>query len=123
MQGGCHCGSIRFETQGEPKWVGACYCVDCRKISGAPYMVFADFADKDVSIQGVPKAYRSSENVIRSFCENCGSPLSYRYINEPDHLFISVGLFDDAASLAPQHHIFVEQKLPWVKLDKDVSES
>lgn len=115
MQGGCHCGAIRFTTSAEPYWVGACYCVDCRKISGAPYLVFAGFKEGEVTIlQGVPKKYSSSEKVIRSFCENCSSPFAYTYKETPDKHFIPIGIFDDPVKFKLQEHIFVGQKLPWV---------
>ena len=46
MKGGCHCGAIRFEVKGKPSWVGACHCVDCRKIRGSPFLVFAEYSLK-----------------------------------------------------------------------------
>ncbi|MDB4992051.1 MAG: putative glutathione-dependent formaldehyde-activating enzyme [Parcubacteria group bacterium] len=119
MEGGCHCGAVRFTATGAPDWVGACYCIDCRKISGSPYTVFAQFKKSDVQIKGTPKEYQSSEKVIRSFCENCSSPFAYSYIDSRDQLFIPVGVFDDASSFAPKNHIFVSQKLPWVIVDTD----
>jgi len=120
MEGGCHCGAVRFKAKGEPYWIGACYCVDCRKISGSPYTVFAGFEDGEVEIlKGTPKDYSSSEKVTRSFCENCGSPFSYRYKESSNKHFIPVGVFDDASSFAPKHHIWVSQKLPWIAISDD----
>ncbi len=120
MKGGCHCGAIRFEAQDNPEWVGACYCIDCRKISGAPYTVFADFKQENVRLfQGEAKEYFSSENVTRTFCAMCSSPLSFVYKNKPEHVFIPIGVFDDASSFAPKKHIWVSQKLPWVVVDTD----
>lgn len=121
MEGGCHCGTIRFRTHTEPYWVGACYCIDCRKISGAPYLVFAGFNEGEVEIlQGVPKHYASSEKVVRSFCEHCSSPFAYIYKESPHKPFIPVGLFDDPSSFELQEHIFVGQKLPWVHITDDL---
>ena len=34
--GHCHCGTIRYEVQGEPKWSALCHCGDCRRYAGAP---------------------------------------------------------------------------------------
>ncbi len=120
MEGGCHCQAIRFEVEGIPSWTGACYCIDCRKISGAPYVVWAGYALHQLKIlQGVPKQYASSENVIRSFCEHCGSTFSYAYKDAPESIFISVGSFDNPDTLEPKEHIFVDQKLPWVRITDD----
>ncbi len=114
MKGGCHCGAIKFKTAGDPFWVGACYCIDCRKISGSPYTVFVGYDKKDVDISGTPKEYSSSEKVTRSFCEICSSPLAYVYKTSPDRIFIPAGVFDDPSSFKIEKHILVSQKLPWV---------
>ena len=120
MKGGCHCKAIRFTVIKDPLWVGACYCVDCRKISGSPYVVFAEYKKEDVAIQGKPKMYASSEKVARSFCEICSSPFAYVHKDSPDKLFIPVGVFDDSAHFKVQEHIWVSQKLPWVVIDDDL---
>lgn len=121
MVGGCHCGAIRFKATVDPYWVGACYCVDCRKISGSPYTVFAGYKSGDIVLmQGTPKSYASSEDVRRSFCEKCGSPFSYIYKSKPDELFIPVGVFNDPTSFRLQKHIWVSQKLPWVAIHDDL---
>ena len=121
MEGGCHCGAIRFKTNTEPYWGGACYCSDCRKISGAPYLVFAAFNEGEVEVlQGTPKKYSSSEKVIRSFCETCASPFAYTYKESQDKLFIPIGVFDNPSGFTLKEHIFVGQKLPWVRITDDL---
>jgi hypothetical protein len=62
MEGECHCGAVKFKAKGEPKWIGACYCIDCRKISGTPYTVFVGYDKDEVELlQGNPKEYQSSK--------------------------------------------------------------
>jgi len=119
--GGCHCGAIRFKATQEPEWVGACYCVDCRKISGSPYVVFAGYGAGGIEIlQGSPKSYASSKKVIRSFCEICSSPFAYVYNNAPDKLFIPIGVFDEPEEFKLQEHIWTSQKLPWIIIHDDL---
>lgn len=120
MEGGCHCKSIRFKVRADPFWVGACYCIDCRKISGAPYTVWTAYKTEDVEVRGLPKQYSSSDNVYRSFCENCGSPFSYQYKDTQEKIFISVGVFDDASVFKLKKHIWVSQKLPWIHINDDL---
>jgi hypothetical protein len=36
--GGCLCGALRYEAEGEPTVMGHCYCADCRKVSGAGFI-------------------------------------------------------------------------------------
>lgn len=120
MEGSCHCGAIRFKVSGAPFWVGACYCVDCRKISGSPYTVFAGYEASAIEmLKGAPRGYSSSEKVVRSFCATCGSPFAYTYKTSPDKLFIPVGVFDNADNFKVQKHIWVSQKLPWVFIHDD----
>lgn len=119
MEGSCHCGAIRFKVKGDPTWLGACYCVDCRKISGSPYMAFAAYKKDQIKIIGNPKKYQSSKNVTRSFCEMCGSPITYADTEIPGIISISIGIFNDPNSLEPQEHIWVSQKLPWIHINDD----
>ena len=121
MEGGCHCKRIRFKTASDPFWVGACYCIDCRKISGSPYTVFAGYEKNDIEMKGdIPKDYDSSEKVIRSFCGRCSSPFTYRYKDSPDKLFLPIGIFDHDETFIIQTHIWVSQKLPWIIIHDDM---
>ena len=125
MEGGCYCKAIRFKVAGEALWVGVCYCVDCRKISGSPYIVFAGYKKENVEIvQGTPHDYASSENVRRSFCTTCSSPFSYRYVNVEENgwLFIPVGVFDDPSDFKITKHIWVSQKLPWIQISDSATQ-
>ena len=31
LTGGCHCGAIRYEVEGEPQHSALCHCSDCRR--------------------------------------------------------------------------------------------
>lgn len=123
MEGGCHCRLIRFKIENEPFWVGACYCVDCRKTSGAPYLVWAGYKMQEVKmISGNPKKYSSSDKVTLSFCENCGSRFSYQYKNDKEKIFLPIGIFDDANNFKLKKHIWVSQKLSWIHITDDLSQ-
>jgi hypothetical protein len=36
--GGCLCGAVRYEAEGEPVFAGHCNCADCRKASGSGFI-------------------------------------------------------------------------------------
>ena len=36
ITGGCHCGAIRYQVEGEAIVHALCHCTDCRRHSGAP---------------------------------------------------------------------------------------
>jgi len=117
MNGSCHCGAIQFETSDEPNWLGACYCVDCRKVSGAPYLAFAGF-DEIRFTKGAPKRYQSSQKAQRTFCEVCGASISWMSQEHPGMHFLCVGLFDEPDKLVPAKHLFAEEKLSWLHIEE-----
>ncbi len=34
LEGGCYCGALRYEAEGEPRLKGECYCRPCQHFSG-----------------------------------------------------------------------------------------
>ena len=63
MQGGCHCGAVRYKIEGEAILSVLCNCLDCRQQSGAPVVAWGMFPDANVSIlNGDVAIYSSSEN-------------------------------------------------------------
>ena len=63
--GGCHCGAVRFEAQGEPKFVSNCHCKDCRRATGAAVSTWVGFDSELVSWRGERAIYESSPTVKR----------------------------------------------------------
>lgn len=126
MEGGCYCGAIRYKTTQEPTWVGACHCIDCRKISGTPYTVWAGYPHNAFSIlRGTPKEFLSSKKVSRSFCTNCHSPITFIYTTpnvdpEDDLIYIAVGTADEPNTFKLMQHIWVSQKLTWIDINDGV---
>ncbi|MGK9234096.1 GFA family protein [Inquilinus limosus] len=117
LTGGCGCGAVRYAVSGAPGWVAACHCRDCRRITGAPYSVYAGFDRGRVSWSGeAPRRFESSPGAVRFFCGRCGTPLAYEGVRWPDEVHLLVTTLDDPAALPPQGHVYVGQKLPWVHL-------
>ena len=76
--GHCHCGAIRYEVQGDPKWSSLCHCGDCRRHAGAPVVGWDAYPGSALKLlKGKPKIYASSENGRRHFCADCGTGLFY----------------------------------------------
>lgn len=38
IEGGCHCGSVRFSVAEQPVFSTVCHCRDYQKQSGAPFL-------------------------------------------------------------------------------------
>ena len=51
------------------------------------------------------------------FCQDCGSPMSFAGERWPGEIHLFAASFDEPAAIAPQMHVYVEEQLPWVRLD------
>ena len=112
--GGCLCRKIRYRVSGRPNWVAYCHCTDCRRSSAAPVSLFVGLNDAQYTIAtGVPADYPSSEGVVRSFCRDCGTPLTYRSRRFPGEVHVLIGSLDEPENFPPTAHVWVSEKLPW----------
>ena len=122
LHGRCFCGAVRITASGEPFQVSWCHCRDCRRQTGAPAVVWAGFASGQVQISGEPKRRRSSPHVIRSFCPECGTPMTYEDERLEGEFYVHAGLFDEADRLVPDRHAYVTSKLFWLHLEDGLTE-
>ena|SRR5215211_7633735 len=119
--GGCMCGAVRMQAVGEPTGVVYCHCRDCRASNGAPVSLFAGYRAGQVEwSRGEPRGYRSSTTVVRSFCPDCGTPLSYQDEKLPGEVYVPVGIFDDPVAFEPEAHSWVSQRVPWFDVRDDL---
>ena len=58
ITGGCHCGAIRYQVEGELIVHSLCHCSDCRRHAGAPVVGWTMYAEDAVKVtKGQPKVY------------------------------------------------------------------
>lgn len=123
IRGGCRCGAIRFEAGSAPIWQSYCHCRDCRRATGAPVTAFVGVSDRDLQFRGDRIAeYASSDDVVRSFCTRCGTPLYYRDRSLPGETYLYVGALDAPERFPPRHHAWVSERLAWLALDDDLEQ-
>lgn len=116
MNGGCMCGSVRYETSGEPFLVNHCHCRSCRKHNGAAVVTLAGFKSDQVTFKGDERQfYRSSPGVNRAFCGKCGTPLTWEGDGgDLGPIFeIHISTFDDPNALVPTAHAFYSERISW----------
>ena len=81
LDGACLCGKIRYEIEGEPRFMYQCHCGKCRAASGASFVtnIIVD-TDKFRITAGKESlaAFESSPQKFRYFCSACGSPVAPR---------------------------------------------
>lgn len=69
---------------------------------------------------GEPKYYRSSENVLRGFCNNCGTSLCWIGIwHDVEQMFVHAGTLDRIDLISPDRHAFFDARVPWFSIDDD----
>ena len=66
--------------------------------------------------RGTLTEYRSSPQVLRGFCAACGGALTYRHDARAEEIDITLASLDEPAALAPQMHVWVSDKLPWLDI-------
>ena len=115
-EGGCLCGAVRFKCEGEPLNVRICHCRTCQKAMGSPFYARALFDPRALTVEGETAYYPSSEAIHRVFCKTCGTRLFSRRANGTA-IGIALATFDDRNAFAPTEHIWVSEKMAWVRLD------
>jgi hypothetical protein len=117
LNGGCHCGKIRYRVEGEAMTHALCHCTDCRRSAGAPMVGWTMYPQNAVTIeQGQPKTYESSQDGRRLFCADCGTGLFY--VNEkilPGIIDIQSATYDDPSAVPARAHIQVAERIAWMK--------
>jgi hypothetical protein len=115
--GGCHCGAVRYEADGEALHHAICHCEDCRRAAGAPMVAWIAFRSDQVKITaGSVKVRASSEHGRRHFCGECGTGLFYT--NEavlPGVVDIQSATLDHAEDHPPGAHVQYAEHLGWTE--------
>jgi hypothetical protein len=115
-EGGCLCGAVRFKCEGEPVNVRICHCRSCQKAMGSPFFARALFDQSALTIEGETGRYASSELIGRVFSKSCGTRL-FAWRKVGTMAGVALAAFDDRNAFAPTAHMWVSEKMDWVKLD------
>lgn len=130
--GGCQCGAVRYRVAGPLKHASICNCRMCQKALGNFIAPFASFAGRLEWTRGAPTEFRSSQQVRRGFCNNCGTPLTYRWgdhqpsltigsLDDPDAILPTVELARDNRHPVFQHYdALVEEDLAGTDEERDI---
>jgi hypothetical protein len=115
--GGCLCGALRYEAEGEPLYTGHCYCADCRKASGSGFIPFMGFSASAVRFSGEPRSFTckaaNGGDAVRNFCGECGGLVFGGIVGRDTQHTIYAGSLDDPSAFHPQIAIFARGRPAW----------
>ena len=116
--GGCLCGQLRYEVQGEPLFSGHCHCRTCQRAGGGPMGTGVGFSDGGFRLTaGEPKLFTyqgdSGKNVTRRFCGNCGATVYSRLEIAAGLTIVAATTFDDQSWIQPERHVYMASAQPW----------
>jgi len=121
IEGGCHCGAIRYRVDEDLIDAGYCHCDICQQTTGAPVLAWSRFPFESFSYaEGHPSVYESSEWGQREFCGTCGTQICYRDIDDPETVEVNTATLDEPESFEPEYHIFTVDQLSWFEIDDDL---
>jgi len=119
IDGGCHCGYIKYEAEIDPETVSICHCTDCQTLSGTAYRTVVP-AKKDSFklITGQPKLYiktaESGNKRAQGFCPECGTPIYATSAPDPQIYGLRVGSVTQPTQLQPKKQGWCRSALGWV---------
>ena len=121
----CTCGQLTLSAEGEPRRVSVCHCLNCQRRSGSAFAVQARFANANVVIRGVSKAYAlaGDEGGIARFhfCPECGATVYFRADALPDDVAVPVGAFADPDFPGPTVSVYGVRQHRWLRLDESIA--
>ncbi|MCA1653999.1 MAG: GFA family protein [Sphingomicrobium sp.] len=123
MLGGCSCGAVRYSLSSAPFDAGWCHCRTCQLTSGGPAMAFATVPIRHYRIERgaeIIKRRASSSFGHRTFCKECGSPLSIQVDYQPETIDLPIATLDEPDAVVPEFHIFWSSKVSWFPPDDDL---
>ena len=123
LSGGCLCGAIKYDLQGEPLMTAICHCKDCQKQTGTTFSIVVGVTPESVKVDGKATIYttvgETGAEVHRHFCSLCGSPILSDATASMGIYFIKAGTLDDTSNLKPELEIFRDDAQSWCDLSGD----
>lgn len=125
VEGGCYCGALRYEAEGDPAMKAQCFCRECQYIAGGDSALLLGMLETGFSYtKGEAKAFQRSDletPVVREFCPNCGTHVLSRAPGLAGVVMIKVGSLDEPAVFeGPQMAIFTCDRQSYHRLPEGV---
>ena len=120
INGGCHCGYLKYEGETDPEKVAICHCTDCQTLSGSAFRTVTPVhSDSFRFLSGEPTVYvKTAESGAKRqqiFCPNCGSPIYSASVGDTPKVFnVRLGTVNQRDQLVPKVQIWARSEQHWL---------
>ncbi|NOI80261.1 GFA family protein [Vibrio tubiashii] len=126
VEGSCQCGQVSYKLNQPPKMVVACHCIECQKLSTAPFSVTAVVGTEDIEFDGELKEWQrlaeSGNKNHAKFCPECGNRVYH--FNPDDQSTLKLKLKASTPRnhdvFEPTVHVWVSEKQDWYQLPEGI---
>jgi len=120
LTGGCQCGAIRYQIEGDPLTLAACHCTECQRQSSSAFGLSMVVAKEAFAITGggTKQWHRqtpSGADQTCHFCADCGVRIYHASSGNPAIYIVKAGTLDDTGALVPAGQIWTGSAQPWLK--------
>ncbi len=121
MQGGCHCGRVRFRVTADLDRVTECNCSICAK-KGFLHLIVPPEQFELISGKDELAVYEFNTGTAKhTFCKHCGIHPFYVPRSDPDKIDVNVRCIDniELGAVAPKPfdgrnwEFSMQQRVPW----------
>jgi hypothetical protein len=110
VTGGCLCGRVRYQAAPTHRDGYYCHCRMCQLAFGNTRAAYLNLRKDEVRWLAPPAYHASSKIARRGFCSNCGTPLTFEFLDS-EFMDLAIGSLDDPAAFKPTVHWSVESRL------------
>lgn len=126
IEGGCGCGTVRYNMTTKPLIVHCCHCRWCQRETGSAFALNASIESDRVENLGTepilidtPSESGRGQQIAR--CPKCSIAVWSHYGGAGKRSkFVRVGTLDQPHLIQPDVHIFTASKQPWVAIPDDI---
>jgi hypothetical protein len=118
IEGGCLCAAVRYRISTAPLSSSVCHCRTCRLAGGAAAVAWFEFERRGFEwLSGVVRSFRSSPSVVRTFCERCGTALTYANEGAPERMEVTTATLDEPGRYPPTREVWLSHRIGWQPLN------
>ncbi len=115
LVGGCACGAVRYEVDGEISPIVHCHCRTCRKTHAAAFSSLASVDRRQfrwTAGEDLLSAFESTPGKFRRFCSRCGSHLFAERVASSS-VMLRLGCLDTSIAARDTGHVWRSDGASW----------